>query len=185
MSMEEVEKMAYTMHCALEEVLLAEDPPIVSDSMSEVHKTRSLQVSEKTVGVKLSNLPKTLCNRSHLEVAIEQAGLESKVKAFELSSESAATAFLALESEAAAQQCIKHFSGRQWTGSATPLCARYCKDATTVHYMRCKNVSVILASNSAWRATDREIMHLRFEVSIVSSHDTILSGVEGMARFCR
>jgi len=132
MSMEEVEKMAYTMHCALEEVLLAEDPPIVSDSMSEVHKTRSLQVSEKTVGVKLSNLPKTLCNRSHLEVAIEQAGLESKVKAFELSSESAATAFLALESEAAAQQCIKHFSGRQWTGSATPLCARYCKDATTV-----------------------------------------------------
>jgi len=83
---------------------------------------------EKIVGVKLSNLPKTLCNRSCFEVAVEQAGLESKVKAFGLSSDAAATAVLALEGEAAAQQCIKHFNGRQWAGSPIPLYARYCKD---------------------------------------------------------
>jgi hypothetical protein len=87
---------------------------------------------EKIVGVKLSNLPKTLCSRSIFEVAIEQAGLQSKLKAFELGSDSAATAVLALEGEEAAQQCIKHFNGRQWAGSAIPLSARYCNDVMTL-----------------------------------------------------
>jgi len=73
-----------------------------------------------------------LCTSKCLEAAIEQAGLEKEVQAFEVLSDKA-EAVLGLASEHAAQRCIRHFHGLKWAKKNAPVSARYCAQAR--HYL--------------------------------------------------
>lgn len=81
--------------------------------------------SQEPVTVELSSLPAMLCNRSCLEAAIEQAGLENDVQNLEFTSGDSGEAVLLLANERAAQRCIQHFHGLQWAKSSQPVSARY------------------------------------------------------------
>lgn len=114
----------------LEHIVPAVPLPMRSVQAKEKPKKKPLaekvQVAvEKTdeFRVLLNNLPQTMLQECMFRVMLEQAKLDTDVT--NLCFKTRGEVLITLTTDAAAVKCVKHFHGRQWGASASPVVAKY------------------------------------------------------------